>query len=71
MEIHKSGKERMETIHENKKEKRDKTFDEVKDCSMINLSGLKSKAFKIVQEEYLLGIKKLLDYIWNICQSKM
>lgn len=39
----------MERIRENKKESRAKSFDEVKNCSMIDPSVLELKAFKIIQ----------------------
>ena len=52
--LHKAAKKRMKTIRENKKESRDEAFDEAKNCSMIDLLILKLKAFKIIQEEYLL-----------------
>ena len=61
--------QRKETIHENKKGNRDKAFDEAKNCTMIDPSVLKSKDFQIIQEEYLLGNRKWLDYVCNICQK--
>lgn len=49
----------MEKIREKKNESRDKAFDEVKNRSMIDPSILELKAFdKIMQEEYLLRIRK-------------
>ena len=59
----------MVRIRENKKEKRDKAFREVKKCSMIHPSVLELKAFTIIQEEYLSGIRKGPDYICNVCQK--
>lgn len=46
------AKERVEMIYKNKKSNREKAFDEVKNDGMIDPSILKSKAFKIVQQEY-------------------
>ena len=45
----------MVKIRENK-ENIDKVFDEVKNCSMIHPSISESKAFTVIQEEYLSGI---------------
>ena len=54
-----AAKKRMEKIREKKNESRDKAFDEVKNRSMIDPSILELKAFdKIMQEEYLLRIRK-------------
>ena len=64
--LHKSAHKRIETIRENKKESKGKAFDEVKNCNMIYPSILKSKAFKIIQEEYLSGIRETPKYICDI-----
>lgn len=37
---------------------------------MIDRSVLKSKSFKIIQDEYLLGIRKGPDYICNVCHKR-
>ena len=67
--LHKAPKKRMETICESKKERRDKAFDNVKICCVIDPSILKSKACNITQQEYLSGIRKRPDYICNICHK--
>ena len=54
------------TVGENKKESTDRAFDKVKNCCMMDPSILKSKAFKIIQEEYLSGIRKGPDFICSI-----
>ena len=57
-QLRKSDQKRKQTIGENKKESRDRAFGEVKNCCMLDPSILKSKVFKIIQEEYLSGIRK-------------
>ena len=51
-------------IFQNKKESRDKALGEFRNCSMIDPSILKSKAFKIIPEEFYQELEH--DYICNI-----
>ena len=53
----------MQNLHRNKKQYRMEEFSKVQGKSMVDLSILKTEAFKLVQKEFEKAFKEAPDYM--------
>ena len=54
----KATKKRMQTLHENDKQRKDNIFSSVPDCSMVDTSIFDTEAFKTIESEFKDAIKE-------------
>ena len=60
----------MQNLHRNKKQYRMEEFSKVQGKSMVDLSILKTEAFKLVQKEFEKAFKEAADYMCICCKRE-